>query len=129
VILGLLSEAPVHGYQIMQEITAGSQGAWRPSPGTVHPALQQIEDEGLAAVGPEDGRRVYRLVGAGQKYVEEHREEIDAVLSALGDGVDETWLKTGELIRQVASAAIQVGRAGNIAQQGQVQKVHVRRFT
>src|SRR5688500_4341745 len=46
-ILVLLAEAPRNGYGITQEIEERSAGAWRPSPGSVYPVLQQLEDEGL----------------------------------------------------------------------------------
>ncbi len=46
-ILSLLAEKPLNGYQIMQELEQRSRGSWRPSPGAVYPALQQLEDEGL----------------------------------------------------------------------------------
>ena len=45
--LALLAEEPPNGYQIIQEISERSGGVWRPSPGSVYPALQQLEDEGL----------------------------------------------------------------------------------
>jgi hypothetical protein len=45
--LALLAESPMNGYQIIQEISERSGGVWRPSPGSVYPALQQLEDEGL----------------------------------------------------------------------------------
>src|SRR6476661_7621334 len=41
----LLAEEPRNGYQIMQEVEERSGGAWRPSPGSVYPALSQLEDE------------------------------------------------------------------------------------
>jgi hypothetical protein len=46
-LLVLLAEEPRNGYGLMQEIESRSEGAWRPSPGSVYPALQQLEDEGL----------------------------------------------------------------------------------
>src|SRR5262245_9517929 len=46
-ILALLREGPRNGYQIMSEVEERSGGAWRPSPGAVYPALQQLADEGL----------------------------------------------------------------------------------
>src|SRR6516162_1729546 len=49
-ILDLLGEGqPWNGYQIIQEIAERTQGVWRPSAGSVYPALQQLEDEGLSS--------------------------------------------------------------------------------
>src|SRR6185437_10421732 len=60
-ILDLLAEGqPWNGYQIIQEIGARTQGVWRPSAGSVYPALQQLEDEALikAEAAGEDRRRM-----------------------------------------------------------------------
>ena len=67
-ILALLAEQPMHGYQIMRELGERSGGVWRPSPGSIYPTLQQLEDEEL--VRPETGdagRRVFALTEAGQE--------------------------------------------------------------
>ena len=58
-ILALLAEEPMHGYQIIQVISERSGGNWTPSPGSVYPTLQHLEDEGLIEPAPsESGRRV-----------------------------------------------------------------------
>src|SRR3954452_20692552 len=75
-ILVLLSEEPRNGYGLMQEIEQRSQGAWRPSPGSVYPALSQLEDEGLVRVAEEAGRKAYALTDEGRAHVAEHRQEL-----------------------------------------------------
>ncbi|MFO7253204.1 MAG: PadR family transcriptional regulator [Actinomycetes bacterium] len=70
-ILALLAEEPRNGYQIIQEIAARSGGIWRPSPGSVYPALQQLADEGLVTSAESGGSRVYRLTDAGRAHVAE----------------------------------------------------------
>src|SRR5829696_6959025 len=72
-LLLLLAEEPRNGYQLMQEIEQRSDGLWRPSPGSVYPALQQLEDEGLVTPAGE-GRKAYTLTADGRAHVEEHRE-------------------------------------------------------
>src|SRR3954454_10206844 len=74
--LVLLDEEPRNGYQLMQEIEHRSDGAWRPSPGSVYPALQQLEDEGLVRTTETEGRRQYELTPAGSEYVEANRAEL-----------------------------------------------------
>ena len=67
-ILALLAEEPMHGYQIIQELTERTGGVWRPSPGSVYPTLQQLEDEELVRESaPESGKRVYELTDDGRK--------------------------------------------------------------
>jgi Fe2+ or Zn2+ uptake regulation protein len=66
-ILVLLTERPMHGYEMIQEIERRSHGTWRPSPGSVYPTLQVLEDEGLiAAEAAEGGRRRLHLTEGGR---------------------------------------------------------------
>lgn len=64
-ILSLLNEGPMHGYQIIQEIEKRSNGAWKPSPGSVYPTLQLLADEGLVLAKESDGRKTYSLTESG----------------------------------------------------------------
>jgi DNA-binding PadR family transcriptional regulator len=45
-ILRLLSERPMHGFEIMEEIFHRTSGMWRPGPSSIYPALVQLEEEG-----------------------------------------------------------------------------------
>ena len=71
----LLAEGPLNGYQIMQEIERRSNGVWRPSPGSVYPALAQLEDEGLVRSEELGDRRTYVLTDAGRARVDDRRGE------------------------------------------------------
>ena len=67
-VLALLAEQPMHGYQIIQELADRTQGAWRPSPGSVYPTLQQLADEELVReTTSETGKRVYEVTDAGRE--------------------------------------------------------------
>ena len=66
-LFAFLLERPGHGYEVMQYVQAKTNGAWRPSAGSIYPALQQLEDEGLVRSGVEEGRRVYHLTAAGRR--------------------------------------------------------------
>jgi len=114
-ILVLLAEKPSHGYQIIQELERRSDGAWRASPGSVYPTLQQLEDEGLVrAVQAEGGRRVFELTDPG-------REEATRLSSgpapwdqaAGAVGGDHRELR--DQIRQLVGATAQVWRSGDPA--------------
>ncbi len=69
----------VNGYQVIQQIAERSNGAWRPSPGSVYPTVQQLEDEGLLEADDTRGRRSLRLTEEGETYVAEHADELAAV--------------------------------------------------
>src|SRR3954464_14106765 len=75
-LLVLLAEEPRNGYGLMQEIEERSDGEWRPSPGSVYPALSQLEDEGLIRSLEEAGRKAFERTDAGRAYVEENREAL-----------------------------------------------------
>jgi hypothetical protein len=66
-MLALLAERPMHGYEMICELAARTGGSWRPSPGSVYPTLQALEDEGLVAPAAEGGRRSYALTDAGRQ--------------------------------------------------------------
>jgi DNA-binding PadR family transcriptional regulator len=66
----------MHGYQLMQAISERTDGAWRPSPGAVYPTLDQLEDEGLATIQQEGGRRLVTLTAAGREHLAEHGGEL-----------------------------------------------------
>src|SRR5690242_19528879 len=83
-LLVLLHEQPRNGYQLIQEIEQRSEGAWRPSPGSVYPALQQLEDEGLVRTEETEGRRTYALTDEGRGYVEENRDDLGEPWKAVG---------------------------------------------
>ncbi|WP_395658581.1 PadR family transcriptional regulator [Nocardioides sp.] len=69
----------INGYQVIQQIAERSNGAWRPSPGSVYPTIQQLEDEGLLETADANGRRSLRLTTAGEQYVVERAAELAAV--------------------------------------------------
>ena len=73
------SDEPANGYQVIQQITLRSKDAWRPSPGSVYPTIQQLEDEGLLETDDTRGRRQLRLTAEGEEYVAEHAAELAAV--------------------------------------------------
>jgi DNA-binding PadR family transcriptional regulator len=74
-LLVLLAEEPRNGYQIMQTIEERSGGRWRPSPGSVYPALAQLEDEGLVRSIETDAGRAFELTDAGRQEVEARGEQ------------------------------------------------------
>jgi DNA-binding PadR family transcriptional regulator len=112
-VLALVAEQPRHGYEIIQEIAERTGGAWRPSPGSVYPTLSQLEDEGLVRVEQSEGRRVVHLTEEGTRYVDEHREELDAVWASVGrEAPDEDAVELWEQLGQLHGAAAQVMSAG-----------------
>jgi DNA-binding PadR family transcriptional regulator len=107
----------------MQEIEERSDGAWRPSPGSIYPALQQLEDEGLVRPREGEGRKLLELTDEGRAYVEENRDELGTPWEAFGGDAHDQYRETGMAIKDVALAAAQVLRSGDQAQVEQARKV------
>ncbi|MFI5041337.1 MAG: PadR family transcriptional regulator [Acidimicrobiales bacterium] len=109
-ILALLAEAPMHGYQIIQEVGERSGGVWTPSPGSVYPTLQHLEDEGLVSSDEREGKKVFSLTQAGAATNPGGRAPWEEV------GVDGRLIELRDGISQVAAAVRQIARAGTPAQ-------------
>ncbi|MEU4488770.1 PadR family transcriptional regulator [Streptomyces purpurascens] len=91
-ILALLKDRPMHGYEMIQEIAERSGGAWKPSPGSVYPTLQLLEDEGLIISESEGGKKLFALTEAGRTAADEGPE---APWEEASRGVD--WEALGEI--------------------------------
>jgi DNA-binding PadR family transcriptional regulator len=122
-VLAVLAEEPGHGYEVMQRLEAKSEGAWRPSPGSVYPMLQLLEDEGLVRSTERDGKRVFEVTDAGRAEAAERIEEAggapwdQARRGGKGHGeLREAMMTLGLAVKQVAIAGqpAQVERAVEI---------------
>jgi DNA-binding PadR family transcriptional regulator len=119
----LLFEEPRNGYQIMQEVEERSGGLWRPSPGSVYPALQQLEDEGLIRAEEIDARKLFRLTDVGREQVEQRDSARPAPWDEAGGELGGQRMQLGQALRAVATAAAQVIRTGSDAQMAQALKI------
>ena len=120
-ILTLLAEEPRNGYQIMQALEERSGGMWRPSPGSVYPALQQLEDEGLVRVeSSEVGGKVFHLTDAGREDLDE-RDDDAPPWAAMAGTSDRRELMRG--VRQLMAAVGQVASSGSASQIARTKKL------
>lgn len=111
-VLALLTEKPMHGYQIINEISERSGGAWKPSPGSVYPTLQLLADEGLVRVEESDGRKTYSLTDEGRQVADAAAEKSTPwEQSGSHDSGRVTALPKAGI--ELAQAAAQVGRSGS----------------
>lgn len=79
VLLALLAERPMHGYDLMAELERLFAPHYRPSPGSVYPAVEALEAERLITPGNDDGPRVYRLTRSGEQALEKRRDALAAL--------------------------------------------------
>jgi DNA-binding PadR family transcriptional regulator len=116
----LLAEGPLNGYQIMQEIEKRSNGIWRPSPGSVYPALSQLVDEGLIRGEDEQGdRRSYLLTDAGRTHLEQRRDTDAAPWDQMADAGEGG---PGALFGEMRRLGMAVGQIGHLGDPRQVKK-------
>ncbi|MGW2372094.1 MULTISPECIES: PadR family transcriptional regulator [Kitasatospora] len=113
-LLALLKERPMHGYEMIAEITERTNGAWRPSPGSIYPNLQLLEEEGLITAEEVGGKRLVSLTEAGRAEAEAGPAEPWA---EAGREVDwEAVQEVGQALAAVDQAVQQVMRTGTEAQ-------------
>jgi DNA-binding PadR family transcriptional regulator len=121
-ILDVLAVEPMNGYQVIQQIAERSGGAWKPSPGSVYPTVQQLEDEGLVEGLENERRRILQLTAEGRRYVEEHPDELAATWRAFEEREEETSdLKPA--IGQVMGAVWQIVTTGTRQQQAEAAEI------
>ena len=122
-VLRLLAEEPMHGYQMITVLAERSGGAWRPSPGSIYPTLQQLEDEGLVTVTEREGRRTFTLTDAGRAEVERAPAGRRAPWDELKDedGAGTRALRATAF--QVMGAAMQVAAAGDERQVARAERL------
>jgi DNA-binding PadR family transcriptional regulator len=122
-LLALLAEEPRNGYQLIQEIEERSGGEWRPSPGAVYPALQQLTDEGLIEAEEHDGRRTFRLSESGRAYVEAHADEVNAPWEAMTSDVRDDVRELFGTAGRTGAAVMQIVQTGSEEQVAQAKQI------
>jgi DNA-binding PadR family transcriptional regulator len=122
-ILLLLAEEPRNGYTIMQELEQRSDGIWRPSPGSVYPALSQLEDEGLVRSVESDGRKLFEITDAGREQLAGRPADAPAPWDTLVGGVSNEVKDLFGVMRQVAVASAQLAQSASATQIAEAKKV------
>lgn len=88
VILKLLSDRPMHGYEVMKALEERTRGCYKPSPGSVYPTLQWLEDEGLVESEEKDGKKVYSCTDAGRAFLTENRSTVEDIFDRVEELID-----------------------------------------
>ncbi len=119
----LLAEEPRNGYALMQEIEQRSSGVWRPSPGSVYPALAQLEDEGLIRSEEFEGRKRFAITDAGRELLAARPQDSPAPWDTLAGGVSREVQELFGLMRQVGIAALQLVQTATESQLAEAKQV------
>ncbi len=106
VILRLLKEKPMHGYEVMRALEEASGGCYKASPGSVYPTLQMLEDQGFVAAEERDGKKVYAITQAGRQHLHDNRDVVENIAERVSSFTDRfVRAETGELTRSFAKLA------------------------
>lgn len=78
VLLGLLRERPMHGYEMMKQLEEQASGFYTPSAGAIYPTLQLLEDRGWVTSETVDGKKIYTITDAGRQELEAQSQRAEA---------------------------------------------------
>jgi DNA-binding PadR family transcriptional regulator len=120
-ILDAIAEQPRHGYDVIRTIEQKSGGAYRPSPGTIYPNLQMLEEMGHAVASEEQGRKVYSITDDGKQELEDHADEVAETYDRFREGCDyagrfdfgDLGKRIGRMMRSIRSG-LRHGRIGGV---------------
>ena len=113
VILELLKDQPRHGYDIIRALEDRMRGYYRPSPGSVYPTLQMLEDLGYVTSTQHEGKKVYTITAEGLRYLEEQRSTVDDIRSRISAGWDAAQRpEVSDLMHEVQQLARALFRQG-----------------
>ena len=116
VTLGLIDEAPRHGYEIIKALKDRFQGAYSPSPGAIYPILQALLEAGLVTSQAFGPRRRFSITPAGCAYLEEHRVELDRIKAQLEEAAAPIGQSAlGEAIGELRAALFEKMRGGGLS--------------
>jgi DNA-binding PadR family transcriptional regulator len=88
VILDLLKDQPRHGYDIIRALEDRMRGRYRPSPGSVYPTLQMLEDLGYVTSAQQEGKKVYSITDEGRSYLADQQPVVDDIRDRISAGWD-----------------------------------------
>lgn len=88
VILKLLKDKPMHGYEVMKELEEKTRGCYKPSPGTVYPTLQWLEDGGLVEMSTEGGKKIYSITRDGLQFLDDNKSTVEDIFDRVGEMID-----------------------------------------
>jgi DNA-binding PadR family transcriptional regulator len=118
VILDLLEDRPAHGYELIRALEESFRGFYSPSPGSVYPTLQLLEDLGYVSAVRRDGKKVYSITDEGRRFLDENRRSVEDIWGRAGRGWDpELAAEMRELGRAVGGFGRHLGgelRAGRV---------------
>jgi DNA-binding PadR family transcriptional regulator len=126
VILDLLKDEPAHGYEVMRALEGRFRGFYSPSPGSVYPTLQMLEDLGYVVSTQRDGKKVYEITNEGRRFLEENKRSVEDIWSRVGGGWDP---EVGAELHEIKHDLMGLGRIfGREMHEGRLDREKLRRI-
>ncbi|RAM51005.1 MAG: PadR family transcriptional regulator [Hapalosiphonaceae cyanobacterium JJU2] len=120
ILLSLLVEQPRHGYDLIKELEARYGGFWKPSPGSVYPTLQLLEEGGYLISEPVEGKKVYTITETGRQLLAERGDPQDWMTRR---NKPQQWMELGNAIADLGGLVMQVARNGNADHINRVREI------
>jgi len=108
-VLEVLKEKPMHGYEVGKAISQLFGGVYEPSPGVVYPNLQWLEDEGMVNSDLRNGKKVYEMTDAGKRFAEGAKGELKRLMElghAAAKGKKSQLMREGRLLSRIVAFAL-----------------------
>jgi len=112
VVLELVSKKPAHGYEIIRALEERSHGFYSPSPGSIYPTLQLLQDQGYVTSTESEGKKTYAITEAGKAYLAEHADIIEGLHQFAETPHGHEWLR-----REFRDIAQELRRLGQLFMQ------------
>ena len=125
ILLELLTERPQHGYELIKELEARRGGFRRPSPGSVYPTLQMLEEGGYLTSEEVEGKRVYTITDSGKQFLSDRSSQSDSCStdSRFGKNKAVELIELRRTLTELNDAVGQVARSGSVEQANQTREL------
>lgn len=121
ILLELLSERPQHGYELIKELEARRGGFRRPSPGSVYPTLQMLEEGGYLTSEEVEGKRVYTITDSGRQFLSDRQSGARSADDRFRESKPTELIELRRTLTEVNDAVTQVARSSNLEQANRVR--------
>ncbi len=114
-VLAVLEDGPRHGYEIMLAIE--ERRGFRPSPGSIYPALQMLDDGDFVNGRESEGKRVYSITDTGREMLKTYRDSPEGVRADGEPTAGAELLVRGlRTLHGLKDAVRQIARSGDLEQ-------------
>ena len=122
-MLALLAEGPRNGYALIHDIEARSGGAWRPSPGSIYPALARLTAMGLIRPDVIDRRHVVAITDRGLDHLRSQRHPAQPPWERMRQDTAAADDELADLLERIEAGVGLLERLGTAEQRRQAVQV------